>query len=531
MNRPEMIRLLTGVQSSKRNYYTELKRTVDELQKKNSQLEMINEMMRSFNVDMSVQTMLKHTQEKLQKVYRIDRLSLAVWEDGALRMADVYPKRAAFLPKGTAFPAGGSLYREVFSTGQDILHVPCEGDSFFESEAFQALSLHSVWLFPLRSRGVATGVLGLASGESVSFSQEDRAFFHHLAGQIAVCIENARLYHEVLVSKSRWESTFRAVADSILVTDLEGAILAKNDSAVAHLPDVKNILTILEAGLFNQTVREVAPHTEEMSIGSQLFECALYPLLDDGTIDGVIVYLKNITEKQLMQAQIIHSGQLAAIGEMAAGVAHELNNPLTAIIGNTQLLLRLSTNETRPLLEDIDECGKRCRSIIRSLLAFSRQEPASFVPCSLHDALYEALRLTGRQMEKQRIKLTVEIDKDLPLIEGSIQQLSQIAVNLLLNAKDACLEKETARQVSLWTEADEANVYLRVADNGCGIPLEKLDDIFHPFFTTKSAHQGTGLGLSVSLGIAESHGGTLTVASEVNTGSTFTLALPRKDRR
>lgn len=531
MNRPDMIRLLTGVQSSKRNYYTELKRTVDELQKKNSQLEVINEMMRSFNVEMSVQTMLKHTQEKLEKVYRIDRLSLAVWEDGSLRIADVYPEQAAFLPGGTAFPAVGSLYSKVFLTGQDVLYVPSDADSFFECGAFQALSLRSVWLFPLRSRGVITGVIGLASREPAAFCQEDRAFFSHLSGQIAVCIENARLYHEVLLSKSRWESTFRAVADSIVITDLNGTILTKNDSAAANWPQAKSVFAFLAAELFEQTVQEVKPHMEEVSIGSQVFECALYPLLDDGQIDGVIVYLKNITEKQLMQAQIIHSGQLAAIGEMAAGVAHELNNPLTAIIGNTQLLLRLSTSETKPLLTDIEECGKRCRAIIRSLLAFSRQEPASFIPCSLNDALYEALRLTGRQMEKQRIELTVELDEDLPLIDGSIQQLSQIAVNLLLNAKDACLEKETAKQVSAWTESDEHSVYMRVADNGCGIPPQKLDDIFHPFFTTKSAHQGTGLGLSVSLGIAESHGGTLTVTSRMHEGSTFTLAIPRRKGR
>ncbi|WP_046173406.1 GAF domain-containing sensor histidine kinase [Domibacillus indicus] len=526
MNRPEMIHLLTGVQSSKRNYYTELKRTVDELQRKNEQLNIMNKMMHSFNVNMSIQDMLKQTQEALQAAWKIDRLSLAMWEDGALKMADVYPENTAFLPEGTAFPVRSSLYFRVFSAGRDLLHSVQQTDAFFESDAFEALGLCTVWLFPLRSRGAVIGVLGLASHEAIWFSAEDRSFFQHLSEQAAVCIENARLYQEVLLSESRWESTFRAVADSIFVADLDGTILTRNDSAAARWPDAKAVLDFLPSRSFFQTLQKAIPHTEEISIQNEIYECAYYPLLDQNQLNGIIVYLKNITEKQLMQAQLIHSGQLAAIGEMAAGVAHELNNPLTAIIGNTQLLLRLSTEETKPLLDDIDECGKRCRAIIRSLLAFSRQEPSAYAPCSLNEAVSEALRLTGRQLEKQQIELAVTMDPRLPMIEGNVQQLSQIAVNLLINAKDACLENDGDRHVAVWTKADENRVSLFVSDNGCGMKQELLDDIFHPFFTTKAAHNGTGLGLSVSFGIAESHGGTLSVASEPGKGSTFQLALP-----
>lgn len=530
MNRPEMIHLLTGVQSSKLNYYTELKKTIDELQKKNRQLEIMNTIMHSFNVNMSIQDMLKQTQETLQSVYKIDRLSLAMWEDGALKMADVYPEKASFLRKGTGLSSENSLYARVFSSGQDLLHSVQKGDDFFESEAFQALGFQSVWLFPLSSRGMITGVLGLATREVFSFSEEDRSFFDHLSGQFAVCIENARLYHEVLLSESRWASTFRAVPDSILVTDLDGTILTRNDSAAQSWPFEQTICTFLKPDRFHEAVQTELPCFEEVSIQNKVYECAYYPMLEDGELKGMIVYLKNITEKQFMQAQIIHSGQLAAIGEMAAGVAHELNNPLTAILGNAQLLLRLARNETKPLLEDIEECGKRCRTIIRSLLAFSRQEPSSFHPCSLNDAIYEALRLTGRQMEKQRIQLLIELNEQLPHVYGNLQQLSQIAVNLFINAKDACSEMQGEKRVWVKTEADQHFIYLHVQDNGCGIDAEKLDEIFHPFFTTKSAHNGTGLGLSVSIGIAESHGGTLTVKSQPQKGSTFTLALPVLER-
>ncbi|MFL0365317.1 ATP-binding protein [Bacillus sp. PK3_68] len=542
MKKQDMIELLTGVRSSKQNYYTELKTTVEELKKRNSQLEIMNEVMRSFNINMSVQEMLENTLKKLQSIYPIKRVSLALFDGYELRLSYIFPEDSFYLKKETSFPKEHSLYNDVFVTGRERIYQQDDDSDFFEKEAFQHLHLHSVFLFPLTSRGKIIGVLSLGSLVPFSYDEKDQAFFLHLAGQIAVCVENARLYEEVFASKQQWEETFRAVSDAILVISPNGTVLSKNDAASSWPLDSHGDIRpfIKEAARssrnpFEETIKFKKPHYAELRLQNKFYDCSCYPLfVEDSTLHAVILYIKDVTEKRQMEAQLLHSGQLAAIGEMAAGVAHELNNPLTAIIGNTQLLLRMNdiNEKIRPLLDDIDLCGKRCRTIIRSLLAFSRQEEFSFKPCSLNQSVEEALSLTRRQIEKQNIQLDINLSSSLPLINGNLQQLSQVAVNLLINAKDALQDvKGRKRKIIVETKSDHHSAFLTVTDNGTGIAPEIINDIFHPFFTTKAANSGTGLGLPVSFGIAKSHGGRLLVESSNSYQTTFTLAIPLLSER
>lgn len=543
MKRNEMIDLLTGVQSSKRNYYSELKATVDELKKKNNQLEMINEVMRSFTQEFSVEEMLEKTLTKLKSLYPIDRVSAAFVEDHKLVLSYVYPEHDIFLEKNMIFPRARSLYNDVFTTGQDAFYHESDTDSCFEKEGFQHLGLVSVHLFPLKSGGKTIGVLSLSSRSDFKCDEEDRSFFFHLADQIAVCIENAHLYVKVSAGKQRWEETFRAVSDAILIIAPDGTILSRNDAAQLEFPleigqDIRSLMKQIARSTedpFRKTLETKSPQSAELHYENNIYDCSCYPLFGlDESIDAIILYSKNVTEKRLMEVQLIHSGQLAAIGEMAAGVAHELNNPLTAIIGNAQLLLRSqSDNEhIKPLLDDIDQCGKRCRTIIRSLLVFSRQENVAFKQCSLNEAVNEALSLTRRQIETQHISLEIDLAPTLPLLTGNLQQLSQIAVNLLINAKDALQASHiVGKVISIQTQVVDGSALLSISDNGPGIPKNVLDDIFHPFFTTKSTDNGTGLGLSVSFGIAKAHAGMLSVETSPENGTTFTLTIPLPNER
>lgn len=248
------------------------------------------------------------------------------------------------------------------------------------------------------------------------------------------------------------------------------------------------------------------------------------------SVENALLF-QDVSEKIKIEAQLVQSAKMAAIGEMAAGIAHELNNPLTAILGNTQLLLRqMKADSPAPLINDIYQCGVRCKKIIQNLLTFSRQEEYLFAAVSIDDVVEDALGLIGYQLSVSGITITREMTRPPLLFHGSRHQIEQVIINLLLNARDALSNRSDPQiliRSFLVKEQERSFVGLSVQDNGCGIPSAHLQQIFQPFFSTKDQTKGTGLGLSVSLGIAEVHGGNLYVESEENRFSRFTLLLPQ----
>jgi two-component system, NtrC family, sensor kinase len=545
--RQQLINLLTGVQSSKKSYYTELKKTVVELKKKNMQLEIINDVTKSFNIDMSMDDMLKNIFDKLKEIFQIDRISLSFYENDKLILTNVYPAHSLYFPIGFALPKEHSLYWKVIQSLEKIFYeVQAKNDSYIENKVYEKLGIQSVLLIPLIRKGKVIGVLSIGSKGVVQYDEADRSFFQQLCDQLAVCIENARLYHEVLTSKKEWEETFRAVSEMILVVDLQGNILRYNDAAKEFFSfnfsenpriNVHDLLSLdrNECPIM-ETLQCKKPVHRQMSIQQRVCELHAYPVFNENqNMYAVIIYINDITEKRRIEAQLVQSGKLAAIGEMAAGIAHELNNPLTAILGNAQLLLR-SVSENDPsykLLSDIYLCGKRCKTIIQNLLTFSRQDEYKFEDCSVNEAVEQVLGLVGDQIKKQNIMIQKKLDDSIECIEGNAQQIGQIILNLLINAKDALEEMNIPKKVitietKSMLENEKRWVLLSVKDNGKGIAEHHLQEIFNPFFTTKRPGKGTGLGLSVSLGIAEAHGGTIEVMSEFGKGSEFILKLPAK---
>lgn len=541
--REKMIELLTGVQSSKRNYYTELKKTVHELQKKNIQLEIINEVMKSFDVEMSIDDMLKNVLEKLKTIVSIEWISLSFTDGEDLILSNVYPQYPFYMKPGTVLQKENSLYWHVLKTRTPFFYLyerKPKGQLWHESESFCEIGITSIFLFPLIIKGKVTGILSLGSKEKVDNNPSDFSFYQQLSDQLAVCLENTRLFNEILHTKKQWEETFHAVSDVIFVTDLNGVIVQSNQAANQAFLNkekligqkVDRLLFSQENNPFRQTVQTKTPSFGELHIDKKVYECNCYPIFDDANrLYASIINIKDVTAKKHIEAQLIQSGKLAAIGEMAAGVAHELNNPLTAIMGNSQLLLRKMDANTSSyrMLEDIVECGKRSKHIIRNLLTFSRQDEYLFEKCSVNEAVHQALSLVGNQLSNQAIQVHTILADTLPLVDGSCQQIVQIILNLLLNARDA-LESSMNKTILLQTSIENMNgtkkVVLTVKDNGSGMEQSVISEIFHPFYTTKNKMKGNGLGLSVSLGIAESHGGTLKAESVLGEGSTFKLILP-----
>ncbi|MCU0587733.1 MAG: type I 3-dehydroquinate dehydratase [Syntrophobacteraceae bacterium] len=228
-----------------------------------------------------------------------------------------------------------------------------------------------------------------------------------------------------------------------------------------------------------------------------------------------------------MESQLQQADKLASIGQLASGIAHEINNPLGLILGYTQLLLR-DEKEGSERLEDlriIEKHARACKTVVRDLLSFSRSTPSRKGPGHLHHCIREILGVVRHPFELDGVGIEITLDDTMPAMVMDEAKIKQVVMNLIMNAKQAIENKGTVGVVTRFDRQAGKGV-LEVRDTGRGIPPEHLPRIFDPFFTTKEPGEGTGLGLSVSYGIVQDHGGEISVESEPERGSTFTVVLP-----
>lgn len=238
--------------------------------------------------------------------------------------------------------------------------------------------------------------------------------------------------------------------------------------------------------------------------------------------------------EELVQAQkqLIQVEKLATVGTLAGGVAHEINNPLTAILTNVQMLLAPDNTldaDSQESLQLIEEATKRCRTIVQKLMTYAKKplEPAELTKINLLNVVNDVVTFLGYQLEQENIQLVTQGQEDKYWIIGSKNELEQVLTNLILNAKDAMHNIKRGGVVYITISRAQDWVVLEVRDEGCGIPQEIIPKIFDPFFSTKDVGKGTGLGLSICQSIIEKHNGLISAYSEVNKGSVFTVKLPR----
>ncbi|MBI3625260.1 MAG: response regulator [Candidatus Rokubacteria bacterium] len=234
---------------------------------------------------------------------------------------------------------------------------------------------------------------------------------------------------------------------------------------------------------------------------------------------------RQMEDLRATQAQLVQSAKLAAIGELAANVAHEINNPMTSILGYATLMLDegVEAASRTDYLKTIQSEALRIRETVRALLDFSRQRDFAMERVDIAQAVKDTLALIRRHAALSNIAIQEKYDPELPAVEVDVPQCKQVFLNLITNALDAMPHGGT---LTVAAARDGEFARIDFADTGAGIPAANLEKIFDPFFTTKPAVKGTGLGLSVSLGIIQSHGGTIDVKSEVGKGSVFSVKLP-----
>jgi len=268
--------------------------------------------------------------------------------------------------------------------------------------------------------------------------------------------------------------------------------------------------------------------TLKNKIGRLEFEASAYPLSSGGRPGSAVIYYRDVTEERRLQREVIQQEKMAAIGMLAGGVAHEINNPIGGILAFTQLMKR-DAEGNKALMEDLEEIEKaavRCKKIVSDLLDFSRvSKEGDRTEVDINVLLEKVFPFIQREMRSYNVELSFKGDPNLPPVLGHADKLQQVFINLMTNACHAMSKGGTLVVQTKRVEGDQA-VMVRVRDTGPGIPRDLCERIFDPFFTTKEPGKGTGLGLSISYRIVKEHGGEITCETPEEGGAEFVVCLP-----
>lgn len=339
-------------------------------------------------------------------------------------------------------------------------------------------------------------------------------------------------------AKREWELSFDTIDSPLTVVGLDDFVLRRANRAAAKVSQRE--VQALKGGvtchqfLFGRDTpcpgcpvgpQLKTPESLEIAHGGRTFVANLYPM-DDEPI--AVCHYRDVTDERALTRRLVESEKMIAIGNLAGGVAHEINNPLGGILAFSQLMKRDAGRTAQDLeaLDLIEESAMRCKRIVESLLKFSRrskvEDRRSF---DLSKCVEDAAVLFRAQIKKYpRARLELDLASNLPRVYGDPSQLGQVVLNLLQNGLQALPKGEG--NLSVRTGLRDSHCYFTVVDTGCGIPPENVSRVFEPHFTTKPPGEGTGLGLSIAYRIVEDHGGHFSVESRVNEGSAFTAMIP-----
>jgi PAS domain S-box-containing protein len=351
---------------------------------------------------------------------------------------------------------------------------------------------------------------------------------------------------ELSKSEEKYRRIFEGSMDIIMVLDPDSGFLDINQAGLSILGYASKDELIADATLADLIVSPQNPKDLLEEIAAAGFrkdlECKvrnrdgedltwLFSLTARRTTDGEVAVFegiaKDITHRKQMEEQLLQAERLASLGELSAGVAHEVNNPLGMILGYTQLLLRTEPKGTQAFddLKIIEKHARNCKVIVEDLLNFARSSETQKGVLNVNDLIHEVISVVDHQFKLDNITIETKLDTSIPTLYADGEKLKQVFMNLLVNAKQAI---EVKGQIQIITDHDSSRneLTVTVVDTGSGIPPEVQEKIFDPFFTTKPTGQGTGLGLSVSYGIIKDHHGEIFVQSTPGKGSTFTITLP-----
>jgi PAS domain S-box-containing protein len=418
-----------------------------------------------------------------------------------------------------------------------------------------------VLVAPLRGSRRALGTLVMEGGTVDAWGDDDVELAEGFARQFAVAIENVYLLDEVLRQRRLLEDTFNSLSDLVVVTDSDLRVVQTNDlfasragesaAALMNRPLGDLIGSAMAAWVQSPDSLNAVPSDDGRTAQPRRFDdtrlggtfaVTVTPLINrDGDPAGRVVVARDITEQARLEAEqaalrerLVQSEKLASLGQFVAGIAHEMNNPLQAVLGHLELLIATSA-AARPLhreLRRIYNEGERAAKIVQNLLMFTGSHRMTRRSLALDTIVSRALASRRTARQRARIGVVRKRGRNLPPVIGDALLLYQAVLNVLINAEHAVADAAGARHIEVRTAApaDTGGVVLTIRDTGAGIPPEVLAQIFDPFFTTRDVGQGSGLGLTIAYGIIQEHGGTIRASSPPDGGAVFAIELPAAPR-
>ena len=467
-----------------------------------------------------------------------------IGHDGPIEIAAASGTLAPLL--GHTVPAAGSAMGRAIRAGgtwsvADVREHTREAETAWPDRVEQPV--HGMAVIPILRRGERVGAVAIASERVHTFSPLELERVEAMADLLSVALANAELFETMRQAEWRFRTLFRAAPDAVLtVLHATGRIREANDAVrdvfglEPHqvvgrtllellVPDDRPTLEEALAKAFAGVPARVEVEVE--TPGARRVVALAASRLPEADPPSVLLIGRDMTHEREMRIRLMESDRLAAVGELVAGVAHEVNNPLSSISAFAQLLLRdasLAPGQ-RESIEVIRAETMRASQVVKDLLAFARRSEPQRAPLDVNGVVSRTVRMRQYQFNEASVRVETELGADLPAVMGDARQLQQVCLNLLTNAVQA-MASRGGGAMRVVTRSADGLVLLEVTDTGPGISAASRAHIFEPFFTTKREGEGTGLGLSVSYGIVNAHGGTIEVADTSDAGTTFRVTLP-----
>lgn len=345
--------------------------------------------------------------------------------------------------------------------------------------------------------------------------------------------------------KMAWQSTFDVITDPVMIIDEDYNVTRANNAlAKAADMDVRKVIGRKCYEVFAgrdtpcrkcpvlDTLKSGKPHSTELEPFAKNDGHYYVNAYSMPTLQGkreMVLHYRSIGEEKILQKKLFQAEKMAAVGTLAGGIAHEINNPLGAILAFTQLVMQDldKDHECQNDLKEIEQATQRCRVIVKDLLDFSRQHhDEDQQEVNLNTVIQKSMAMVNVNAKDKTVQIETELDENLPNIKGHLHKLQQVLLNFVSNGIDAMKKRGGVLKIKTYADLSKKRVFLEVADNGDGIPDNILSKIFDPYFTTKAQGEGTGLGLPISYKIIQEHKGTISVKSDVGKGTKFIVSLP-----